>query len=812
MSIQLRFVVLITAVMTVLLAGLWMQLRWDDREIGLLQQGMTAERAMLVDKLLDITGDPMKVFVTDYSPWDEMIAFVENPGAEWARINIVDVLGTHQTDAAWVFRPDLTEVFGTAAEGREELRPFPLSRATLAKIATGLAESHFFAFAPDGSLIEIRGAPIRPSDLSAVIPAARGWLFGARRWDEAYLQKLSLLADGQASLVAADTPDADTPDDGMAVTTRKALPDWQGQPIRVLKVRHLPIALEQMRMDSRVDLLISALFGLVALVAFYFATRHWVVRPLGALESSLAQRSTAPLQHLRGSSQEFTRLGLLVETSLQHEQTLRQVFAAFNAIEDAVFILDTGTGRLTHVNDGAVKLLGYRHEQLQGMRLRDLDAEPGGSAHPLGPQPQPRPDTRRYRCQDGRLVEVEIREQAMPTSAVTPLRVIVARDVTELKRQEQQRLQAQRLESLGNLAGGVAHDMNNMLTPITMFLEELQRTDTRPSPALLASVRSSVNRGAGMLRQLLTFGRGIAGERQSLAVPRMLDEMGRIVASTFPKSIRFESRPAHNVSPILGDATQLHQVLLNLCVNARDAMPNGGRLVLSADNLVIDSTNREAWQDVAPGRYVLIEVADSGSGIPAEQMEHIFEPFYTTKSAGQGTGLGLSTSLGIVRSHGGAILAESEPGQGTRFRLVLPAADKTAAGDTVDQPGDFAGQGRTVLVVEDEANIRILLENTLQRLSLKVLLAAEGEAGLALFRTHRTDIALVISDLHMPGMDGLELVQAIRRETPDLPIIIMSGRVDRQTADTISTLKICGIVDKPFGYTQIVEALRKALA
>lgn len=812
MSIQLRFVVLVTAVMAVLLAGLWMQVHWDDKEISLLQQGMTTEREMLVDKLLDITGNPMKVFVTDYSPWDEMIAFVETPGAEWARINLTDVLASHQTDAAWVFRPDLTEVFGTTVEQHAELRPFPLPRATLAKIATGMAEPHFFALTPTGSLIEVRGAPIRPSDLSAVIPAARGWLFGARLWDEAYLQKLSLLADGRTSLIAVDEPAAIAPDDGMAVTTRKALTDWQGQPIRVLKVRHLPIALERMRMDSRVDVLISAVFGLVALVAFYFAARHWVVRPLGVLEASLAQRSTAPLQHLRGSSQEFTRLGLLVETSLQHEQTLRQVFAAFNAIEDAVFILDTGNGRLTHVNDGAVKLLGYRREQLQGMRLRDLDAEPGGSAHPVGSQPQPKPDTRRYRCQDGRLVEVEIREQAMPASAVTPLRVIVARDVTELKRQEQQRLQAQRLESLGNLAGGVAHDMNNMLTPITMFLEELQRTDSRPSPALLASVRSSVNRGAGMLRQLLTFGRGIAGERQPLAVSRMFDEMGRIVASTFPKSIQFESRPAHNVSSILGDATQLHQVLLNLCVNARDAMPHGGRLVLSADDLVIDSTNREAWQDAAPGRYVLIEVADSGTGIPTEQMEHIFEPFYTTKSAGQGTGLGLSTSLGIVRSHGGSILAESEPGRGTRFRLILPAADKTAAGDTVDQPGDFAGRGRTVLVVEDEANIRILLENTLQRLSLKVLIAAEGEAGLALFRTHRADIALVISDLHMPGMDGLELVQAIRRETPDLPIIIMSGRVDRQTADTISTLKVCGIVDKPFGYTQIVEALRKALA
>ena len=812
MSIQLRFVMLITAVMAALLASLWLQLRWDEREIGLLQQSMTAERATLVDKLLDITGSPMNVFVTDYSPWDEMMTFVTKPDANWARINLTDVLVTHQTDVAWVFRPDLTEVFATVVTDHPELRPFPLPRAALAEIATGLSESHFYALTPAGTLLEVRGAPIRPSDLTAVVPAASGWLFAARRWDEAYLQKLSLLADGQASLGPANEPDLDKPGDEMAVTTSKVLPDWRGQPVRRLKVRHLPVALEQMRMDSKVDLLISAAFGLVALVAFYFAARYWVVRPLGVLESSLAQRSPAPLHHLRDSSQEFTRLGRLVEESLQHEQTLRQVFAAFNTIEDAVFILDTGTGRLTHVNDGAVKLLGYRPEELQGMRLSNLEVASGGSAHPFSQQLQSRPDRRWYRCQDGRLVEVEIRGQTLPTAAVAPLRVIVARDVSEQKRQEQQRLQAQRLESLGNLAGGVAHDMNNMLTPITMFLEELQHADTRPSPELLASVRSSVKRGAGMLRQLLTFGRGIAGERQPLAVPRLLDEIGRIVASTFPKSIQFESRPARNVSSILGDATQLHQVLLNLCVNARDAMPNGGPLVLSADNLLLEATNQEDWPDAAPGRYVLIEVADAGTGIPPEMLERIFEPFFTTKTAEQGTGLGLSTSLGIVRSHGGSIRGVSEPGRGTRFRLILPAGDKNAASDTAVQPGNFAGQDRTVLVVEDEANIRRLLDNTLRRLSLKVLMAAEGEAALALLRIHRNAIALVISDLHMPGMDGLALVQAIRAEAPDLPILIMSGRVDNETADAITALKVSGIMDKPFGYAQIVEALRKALA
>jgi PAS domain S-box-containing protein len=805
MTIHLRFFLLTASIMGVLFTGIWMQDHWDKKETQLLRQGMTKEREVLVDNLLDITGEPLRVFVTDYSPWDEMVNFVTKPDEEWARINIVESLDTHKIDAAWIFRPDLTEVFGTVARDREELRPFPLPHSTLAGLIPGKSEIHFFTMTSAG-MTEILGAPIRPSDRSLSIPAPLGWLFAARLWNSTYLQKLSLLADSQVGLISAKEPSDDKADD-LVVTSSKPLPDWKGRPLQILKVRHSPIALKHMKQDSQADLLISTGFGTIALIAFFFATRLWLIRPLGLLEASLVQGNAAPLQQLRTGTKEFVRLGQLVEKSFQHKQALRQIFAAFNAIEDAVFILETESRRITHANDGAVKLLGYRHEELNGRLLADLETDPIGSAHPLRVQPQLILNTRWYRCRDGRLVEVEIREQTLPTTSVAPIRVIVARDVTELKRQEQQRLQAQRLESLGNLAGGVAHDMNNMLTPITMFLEDLQQTNTRPSPELLASVRSSVKRGADILRQLLTFGRGIAGERQPLDVKRLLDEIGRIVTSTFPKSILFEARAARQVSTVLGDATQIHQVLLNLCVNARDAMPNGGRLELTAANLVLDTANASEWRSLTPGRYVQIEVADTGSGIPPEVIDRIFEPFFTTKSVDQGTGLGLSTSLGIIQSHNGAIQVESKLGQGTRLRLLLPAADKTAKSDIEDRPESFEGKGRTVLVVEDEANIRALLEKTLKRLSLTVLLADEGDAGLALFRSRRTSIDLIISDLHMPGMDGMKLIQAIRQEAPNIPILVMSGRIDDRTREGIAALKATTIVDKPFGYSQIVHAL-----
>lgn len=302
----------------------------------------------------------------------------------------------------------------------------------------------------------------------------------------------------------------------------------------------------------------------------------------------------------------------------------------------------------------------------------------------------------------------------------------------------------------------------------------------------------------------MTFGRGIASERQPLDVNRLLNEIGRIVTSTFPKSILFESNAVRQVSNVLGDGTQLHQVLLNLCVNARDAMPNGGSLELSAIDLLVDAANHNEWQDLPSGRYVQIEVADTGTGIAPELVDRIFEPFFTTKAVDKGTGLGLSTSLGIIQSHGGAIRVDSKVGRGTRLRFLLPDHDKTPADELEDPHATFDGKGRTVLVVEDEGNIRLLLAQTLRRLSFSVLLANEGATRLALFKAHRPSIALVISDLHMPGMDGNQLI----RDAPDLPILVMSGRIDDRTREIILTQKISGIVEKPFGHPQIVQALR----
>ena len=232
--------------------------------------------------------------------------------------------------------------------------------------------------------------------------------------------------------------------------------------------------------------------------------------------------------------------------------------------------------------------------------------------------------------------------------------------------------------------------------------------------------------------------------------------------------------------------------------------PAGGQ----GDSLVVDASNHATWSSLVCGRHVQIEVSDTGTGIPPELLERIFEPFFTTKPIDQGTGLGLSSSLGILQSHAGTIQVDSEVGHGTRLRILLPAKDSAARVESANPLEIFEGKGRTVLVIEDEENIRLILQTTLRRLSMEVLSAANGDDGLAMYRTCRDKIDLVISDLHMPGMDGLELLRTIRADSPGTALVVMSGRIDERTHDEINTLNINYILKRPFGHSEIVQALR----
>lgn len=392
-------------------------------------------------------------------------------------------------------------------------------------------------------------------------------------------------------------------------------------------------------------------------------------------------------------------------------------------------------------------------------------------------------------------------------------RVWTFHDITGRKKLEQQFLRAQRMESIGTLASGVAHDLNNILTPIMMSVAVLRMGLPKDKcDSLCDTIEMSAKRGAQIVKQVLTFGRGYEGEKQPLMMGMLIQEIEQMIRSTFPKSIKVETEIEPNLRLVLGDATQMHQVLLNLCVNARDAMPNGGRLLLSAANLDIDLSYASMLPEVTPGAYVLLKVGDAGSGIPPEILERIFDPFFTTKGVGKGTGLGLSTVHGIVKSHGGLLKVESEPGKGTIFHVYLPAAVEPAEmADAAWAAPPPAGQGELVLVVDDEPAITAAARSVLEANGYRVLLAGDGIEAIDIFSKHMNDIALVLTDVMMPVMDGVLLVRTLRKLSSEVPVIGSTGVAENDQRNQLNALRVEHVLLKPYNAATLLRAIHGVL-
>ena len=394
-----------------------------------------------------------------------------------------------------------------------------------------------------------------------------------------------------------------------------------------------------------------------------------------------------------------------------------------------------------------------------------------------------------------------------------PVRLVVAHEnITQMKLLEKQQRRAQRLDSIGTLAGGIAHDLNNALAPIMMGMEMLRMKYSGESP-LLDTIEGSTKRGADMVRQLLTFAKGAEGERMSVRPDRLIKEIQSMIKGSFPKNIQLVVKCDPQLPMVLGDATQLHQVLLNLCVNARDAMPHGGTLTLEADSREVDAVSASSAPDARPGKYVALRVNDTGGGIPPEILDHIFDPFFTTKGPDKGTGLGLSTVMGIVKGHGGFLQVHSQPGQGSTFTAYLPADRLGGVTEHLTKAEvEFRGQGETILLVDDEAAVREMSRAVLRRLNFKPLTATDGADGLMQAAEHRKELRAIITDLHMPHMDGLAFVRALRRMLPEIPVGVASGRMEDTVAAEFKELGVTNRLDKPFTEDQLAEALRNLLA
>jgi len=506
-----------------------------------------------------------------------------------------------------------------------------------------------------------------------------------------------------------------------------------------------------------------------------------------------------------------------VDEALQTEKKRFQLL-----IQQAPFglVLIRENGTFAYVNPKFTEILGY-----------DLSDVPDGKAffHKAYPDPQLRreaisawvQDRQSYDIGEKRARTFEVAARGgetrlihfMPVRLETGDYLVALEDITERTALEARVSQGQKMESIGILAGGIAHDFNNLLQAIGGYADLLllKKSDQDPDWPRLRAIRKAVDRAAQLIRQLLLFSRKAHAQPRPIDLNHEMEEAVRLLKRTIPKMIDIRMHSEEGLWQVNADPVQMEQMLLNLGSNAADAMPEGGTLLLETENAVLGKEFVKAHDGAIPGKYVRLSVSDTGIGMDKETMVHVFDPFFTTKAIGKGTGLGLASVYGIVTGHNGHITCYSEPGQGTMFKIYLPALDADRIEDSLESdPEPPEGGNETILVVDDEEEIRDMVGETLQHFGYHVIACSSGEEAVELYRTYRDGISLVVLDLNMPGMGGRRCVQALVGMDPDVKVLIASGYSERNRAKDASP-KEAGFIAKPFNAVELLKKIRDIL-
>ncbi|MBW6521392.1 MAG: response regulator [Desulfoarculaceae bacterium] len=516
------------------------------------------------------------------------------------------------------------------------------------------------------------------------------------------------------------------------------------------------------------------------------------------------------------------RVWILRDISKRKEaEKQRQLFRTLvDCSNDCIFILDPETGRFIDVNDRACERIGYGHADFLRKQVGavdpSMDTMERWQAHVARMKTEGTAIFESvHRCADGTEFPVEVSVVYTETDDGDYL-MAVARDITERQELTAQLLQSQKMEAVGKLAGGVAHDFNNLLSVILGYTEIAQKrfSPSEPVAEELRQVEIAGKRAADLVRQLLLFGRKEQQLFTPIDLPGAIDELLKMLRRVIGEDVRLVLNFADDCWRIEGDAGNIVQVVMNLAVNARDSMPEGGVLRMKTENVVIDEQYCRHHPEARPGRFVCLTVSDTGVGMSEDLLTHIFEPFYTTKEVGKGTGLGLSVVYGLVKSHKGWLTVCSEPGQGANFRLYFPAvsAMATAKAEVVPDPEVLQGHGEKILVVDDDEMILQLELSALGRNGYVVTGADSAEEGLARFAEQGGDFDLVLSDVVLPGMNGVAFVEKLLEAQPDLHVLLCSGYADQKNNWSHNQERDYAFLEKPFTIVKFYEAVRGALA
>ncbi len=542
----------------------------------------------------------------------------------------------------------------------------------------------------------------------------------------------------------------------------------------------------------------------------------------------------------KGTSETVSAVCVILDVTSRYQaiEKIRQQAALLDASHDAISVLDLGGG-IVFWNKGAEELYGWKASEIGDLNQPFTPPDDtvgasnvgGGSINAAGNGIALTGEMERAALSstlaEGRW-EGELHQKTRSGKEIVILSrwtlirdkddmprsiLVISTDITEQKALELQYRRSQRMEILGKLAGGIAHDFSNLLTPIGISLDALRKKHARDESTLrvLSLLDSTVSKGSGVLKQILAFARGSETQRELIDPSVELEDIKRMVDNTFPRTITSNVNVEKGCWLFLADKTQVHQVLMNLCINARDAMPKGGDLTIRATSITIDRHYAALSGGAKVGHYVALEVSDTGAGIKKENLYKIFDPFFTTKEQGKGTGLGLSIVQGIIDSHGGFIEVDSEMNKGTTFKVYFPSVEsEEPAATTVQEGNPEQGHGELLLIADNDPAIREITESTLKAYGYKVLLASDGSEAVALLAKHIDKVKLAITDMILPIMDGAATIWALRKLNPDLEIIATTTFMDDiRNYDSLETT--VSVLRKPYTARKLLNSISQSL-
>ncbi len=848
MSLRRRILILGTIALIGLLGSLYATARsiFLNSILALEQREAQQHAALVLQALSDDLGT-LNATAGDYAGWDDTYAFIQDRNDSYVRSNLVDATFVqNRLNLIMLVDPSGSLVYGQgydlqARKGEpvpEELRPGSAAYARLLQHAGPESRISGLVLLADGPML-VSSWPILTSAFEGPV---RGALIMGRSLDTAEIGRLSTstclplsvqwLDDPQlppavvAHRFTPDVPILARPLDGLTIASYAMVQDLFGRPALLLRA-DMPREIYLRGLATIYALIAVLLFLGIAfgVTGLGFLDRA-VLRPLANLSDGVNRISVSGDLSTRvpaSGNDELARLSrainALLKATQDSAQALQESEGRLRTIIDSaqvgLVIIDAETHLIADANRIALEMLGATPEETVGSSCHKLICPAKEGCCPVTDLGQPVSNAERVLLRaDGQLLPVVM--TAVPV-LLGGRRCLLESfiDISERKRLEGQLLRAQKMETVGRLAGGIAHDFNNLLTAITGYanLARGALPDDSPAREDLEQVIKATARAANLTRQLLTFSRRQMIAPQAINLNELILDMDRLLRRLIGEDIELVTIPGAELSTVRADPGQMEQVLVNLVVNARDAMPGGGKLTIETANVSIDQEHMRRHIDATPGAFVMLAVTDTGTGMTDEVKAHLFEPFFTTKEPGKGTGLGLATVYGIVKQHHGTIWVYSEPGQGTTVKVYLPRAEERPP-EIAPADEDPAGlaQGRTVLLVEDDTAVRELAARTLRRMGYTVFEAASGPEALDLAaRLADRPIHLLLTDIVMPQMGGQEVSRRLRATRPGLKALFISGYADQAVVQNGILDEGTAFLQKPFTVAALARKVRQVL-